>query len=190
MIANLSITDLGPDDDVLVQEVAALLVEGFRHLAPTAWGNVESASAAVRESFASDRISRVALDADGAALGWIGGIRQYSGHSWELHPLVVRTDLQGRGIGRALVEDFEQRVVERGGTTIFLGTDDEQGQTSLGNIDLYPNVWAHVRKIRNLRRHPYEFYQKLGFVIVGVMPDANGFGKPDIFMAKRVGLAR
>jgi len=26
----------------------------------------------------------------------------------------------------------------------------------------------------------------MGFVIVGVLPDANGFGKPDIFMAKRV----
>lgn len=34
--------------------------------------------------------------------------------------------------------------------------------------------------------HPYEFYQKLGYSIVGVLPDANGFEKPDIFMAKRV----
>jgi len=33
----------------------------------------------------------------------------------------------------------------------------------------------------------YEFYQKLGFVIVGVMPDANSVGKPDIYLAKRVG---
>jgi aminoglycoside 6'-N-acetyltransferase I len=32
--------------------------------------------------------------------------------------------------------------------------------------------------------HPYEFYQKLGYVIVGVIPDANGPGKPDILMAK------
>ncbi len=38
--------------------------------------------------------------------------------------------------------------------------------------------------IRNPGGHPYEFYQKLGYVIVGVVPDANGFGKPDIYMAK------
>jgi len=32
----------------------------------------------------------------------------------------------------------------------------------------------------------YEFYQKLGFTIVGIIPDANGWGKPDILVAKRV----
>jgi aminoglycoside 6'-N-acetyltransferase I len=185
---NLRITDLRPGDGPLIHQVAVLLVDGFKQIAPTAWPDIESAIAEVRESFASDRISRVAIDHDGAALGWIGGIRHYRGQVWELHPLVVRTDLQGRGIGRALVLDFEQRIAERGATTIFLGTDDEQGQTSLGAIDLYPDVWTHVQKMRNLRRHPYEFYLKLGFVIVGVMPDANGFGKPDILMAKRVAL--
>jgi len=40
--------------------------------------------------------------------------------------------------------------------------------------------------IKNLQQHPFEFYQLLGFEIVGLVPDANGFGKPDILMAKRV----
>jgi aminoglycoside 6'-N-acetyltransferase I len=68
--------------------------------------------------------------------------------------------------------------------TILLGTDDEDGMTSLSNIDLFPNPLAHVPDIRNLKGHPYEFYQKQGFVIIGVLPDANGPGKPDIYMAK------
>ncbi len=41
-------------------------------------------------------------------------------------------------------------------------------------------------EIRNLHGHPYEFYLKNGFSIVGAVPDANGYGKPDIIMAKRV----
>jgi aminoglycoside 6'-N-acetyltransferase I len=81
---------------------------------------------------------------------------------------------------------LEEQVRQRGGLTIWLGTDDEDDQTSLSGVNLYPNVWEHLTKIRNLRDHPFEFYQKLGFVIVGVMPDANGRGKPDIYMAKRV----
>ncbi len=65
-------------------------------------------------------------------------------------------------------------------------TDDEDGLTSLSGVDLYPDVWQHVAAVRNLGGHPYEFYQKCGYVIVGVVPDANGPGKPDILMAKRV----
>ncbi|HEY6420826.1 MAG TPA: GNAT family N-acetyltransferase [Candidatus Binataceae bacterium] len=183
----MRIINLRPENETLIRQVAAMLVEGFRQMAPDAWPDMESALTEVRESLCAGRLSRVAVDGDGVAIAWIGGIRQYSGHVWELHPMVVRRDQQGRGIGRALVEDFEQRVIERGAQTILLGTDDELGQTSLGNVDLYTDLGDRIRDIRNLGRHPYEFYQKLGFAIVGVLPDANGPGKPDIFMAKRVG---
>ena len=120
-------------------------------------------------------------------LGWIGGMSQYSGHVWELHPLVVDARHRRQGIGRALVLDFEVRARERGGLTILLGSDDETDQTSLSGVDLYSDTWQHIAHIRNLGGHPYEFYQKLGFTIVGVVPDANGRGKPDILLAKRIG---
>ena len=182
----MRIVDLRFDDDKAVQQTAGILVAGFAKHWPNAWSDMESALAEVRESFAPDRISRVAVDGDGTVTGWVGGISQYDGNVWELHPLVVRPDRQGQGIGRALVSDLEEQVRQRGGITVFLGTDDEDDMTSLSGIDLYPDVWHHVAKITNLRRHPFEFYQKMGYVIVGVVPDANGLGRPDILMARRV----
>jgi aminoglycoside 6'-N-acetyltransferase I len=182
----MPITDLHPTDERLIQQIAAMLVAGFAEHWPNAWPDLDSALETVRESFGEERISRVALDEHGNAVGWIGGMAQYDGNVWELHPLVVRQDRQRQGLGRALVADFEAQVGERGGLTIWLGTDDEHNLTSLSGVDLYPNVWEHIANIKNLGGHPYEFYQKLGFVIVGVMPDANGPGKPDIYMAKRM----
>jgi aminoglycoside 6'-N-acetyltransferase I len=60
-------------------------------------------------------------------------------------------------------------------------------QTTLSDIDLYADLPTHLASVRNLKQHPYEFYQRLGYTIVGVVPDANGIDKPDILMAKRVG---
>jgi aminoglycoside 6'-N-acetyltransferase I len=181
------IVDLRPGDAALVRQVAELLVEGFREHEPEAFPDMGVALAEVRRSFDQERLSRVAVATSGAALGWIGGIRHYRGRAWELHPLVVRPDRQRLGVGRALVRDLEERVHERGAITIWLGTDDVDAQTSHSGVDLYPDVLSHAARIRNLRGHPYEFYQKLGYVVVGVLPDANGRGRPDIFMAKRVG---
>jgi aminoglycoside 6'-N-acetyltransferase I len=183
---NMRIIDLDPNDQWTIEEAAALLVEGFKGHWPRAWPDMGSALEEAREALEPGRICRVALDGNGEIAGWVGGIPQYHGNVWELHPLVVRPGLQRRGIGRALVHDLEQQVRARGGLTITLGTDDEDDMTTLAGVDLYPDVWAHVASIRNLRGHPYEFYQKCGFVIVGVVPDANGPGKPDILMAKRV----
>lgn len=184
----MHIIDLLPGDEKAIQQVAALLVEGFKEHWPNAWPTIDAALDEVRASFGEERVSRVAVDQNGTVLGWIGGIRSdgYDGHVWELHPLVVRPDRQREGVGRALVTDLEARVRERGCTTLMLGTDDEDGMTTLAGIDLYPDICGHVARIKNLRGHPYAFYQKMGFVIIGVLPDANGPGKPDIWMAKRV----
>jgi aminoglycoside 6'-N-acetyltransferase I len=180
-----SILDLATVDEAAIKQAANLLVEGFRDDWPEAWPTEGGALKEVREALGEGRICRVALGEDGAVLGWIGGIPSYEGKVWELHPLVVRPDVQRRGIGRALVADLEARVRERGALTLWLGTDDEAGMTTLSGVDLYPDVLGHLANIENLRGHPYEFYQKLGFSIIGVMPDANGWGKPDIYLAKR-----
>ncbi|NJL40785.1 MAG: GNAT family N-acetyltransferase [Leptolyngbyaceae cyanobacterium SM1_4_3] len=180
----MRIINLKPDMQEAIAQIATLLVEGFKQHWKTAWTDLDSALEEVHESFGADRISRVAVDELGKVLGWIGGIEQYDGKVWELHPLVVDAAYQGQGIGRSLVTDLSECARERGGLTLWVGTDDEDDMTSLAGVNLYPNVFDHIAQIQNLKGHPYEFYQKCGFVIVGVVPDANGLGKPDILMAK------
>jgi len=182
----MQIVDLRPDDEAVIHQAALLLVDVFREHAPDAWPDLEAGLAEVRESLQPERISRVALDEDGTVLGWIGGMPGYHGRVWELHPLVVAPAHQRQGIGRALVTDLEALARERGGLTLWAGADDEDGRTSLGGADLYRDLPGQLAGVRNLGDHPYEFYQRLGFTIVGVLPDANGFGKPDIFLAKRL----
>lgn len=182
----MQIIGLRAEDEQLLVAAATLLVDGFREHWPAAWPTLEAALEEVHEALVPEHICRAALDDSGELLGWIGGQPAYDGNVWELHPLVVRPGRQGEGVGRALVADFAAQVAARGGLTIMLGTDDEADLTSLSGVDLYPNPLAHLAALSNRRRHPYEFYLRCGFAVVGVIPDANGFGKPDILMARRV----
>jgi aminoglycoside 6'-N-acetyltransferase I len=186
-VIHMMIIDLKAEDKDLIGQAAQLLYESFIGIS-LAWPSLEKALEEVYDSISESgdgQISRVAVD-QGAVVGWIGGKSMYDGNVWELHPLVVKESFRGKGIGRALVEDLEKLVAERGALTIWLGTDDENGATSLSDTDLYENLAEKISGIKNLKRHPFEFYQKVGFSIVGVMPDANGIGKPDIYMAKCV----
>ena len=160
---------------------------------PLGWATLADALEEV-----TDRLDNTERDGDGESLflaavegdevlGWIGMLPSYSGRVYELHPLVVRRDQQRRGIGTALVWALEKEAKERGGLTLHLGADDERsgGETSLANTDLYDDLPRRLREFEP-GTHQAKFYMKLGFKIIGIMPDANGIGKPDIFMAKRL----
>jgi hypothetical protein len=61
------------------------------------------------------------------------------------------------------------------------------GSTSLFGVDLFPDALAKLLAIQpSPAGHPFFFYLRLGYEPVGLLPDANGFGKPDILMAKRI----
>lgn len=181
---------LVPDDTDAVEGAARVLHAAFLD-SSYSWETLQAARDEVRESFGPGRLSLVARGETGEVVGWIGGIREYA-RVWELHPLAVAPSWQRGGIGRALVAALETRVAAEGALVLHLGTDDERGpafpagRTSLFGVDLYPDPLKHLRTIRNLRGHPYEFYLRCGFSITGVVPDASGIGEPDILMAKRV----
>ena len=174
------------DDERLIQQAAQLLMDAFHEHWPAAWPVLEEAVKEIHEMLETQRICRAAVDDAGNLLGIIGCIPTYDGNVWELHPLAIQPHTQRQGIGRALVDDFEEQVRLRGGLTITLGSDDEDDMTSLSGINLFENTWEKIQNIRNLKDHPFGFYQKMGYVITGIVPDTNGRGKPDIIMSKRV----
>jgi aminoglycoside 6'-N-acetyltransferase I len=174
-----------PESEIILQQMAEILVVGFRpHW--TAWATTDEALEEIHMILDKGFIRVALADDRDTVLGGIGGLPEYDGNVWELHPLVVHPDYQQQGIGRALVADFEQLVKQRGGLTIQLGTDDEDEMTSLAGCDLYDNLCEQIAYIQYLKGHPYQFYEKCGYRITGVVPDANGRGKPDIIMSKRV----
>jgi aminoglycoside 6'-N-acetyltransferase I len=181
---NWRMVDLASDAG-LTGQTAQLLLDTFRGRTED-WQDLDSATHEVEESLGPDRVSRVLVDRSGRVLAWIGALPTYGGRVWEIHPLVVGESHRRQGIGRALVEDLERCAATRGVLTLWAGSDDERDETTLSGTDLYPDIPAALAGIRNLKQHPYEFYLRLGFRVAGVVPDANGVGKPDILLAKRV----
>jgi aminoglycoside 6'-N-acetyltransferase I len=179
----MNIVDLASQPGNMREQAANLLVEHFDE--PLGWRDLDSAREEVarvlREGFAWAMLDSQTL------VGWVGGLPEYDGRVWELHPMVVHSAFRRRGIGRALAAAFEAEAQNRGALTVTLGTDDNTGMTSLSGVDLYSQLPQHLAELRDLGRgHPFLFYRKLGFVVTGVMPDANGPGRPDIYMSKRI----
>ena len=123
---------------------------------------------------------------NGTIVGLIGAQAQYGTTGWELHPLLVEQRYQRRGFGKALVVALEDVLRARGALVIYLGTDDEHFRTSLSDGDLFHDTFTKIRSLKNRADHPYSFYVRCGYQVVGVIPDANGWHKPDIMMAKRL----
>ena len=180
----MKIVDLALTDPSVRARCAELLVEGFAEHWPDAWPELDDAIEEVGECLGLGPV-RVALDGD-AVLGWIGAREEYRGHVWEIHPIVVDAGCRRSGIGRSLVGEIERLASAAGATTLRVGSDDESEMTSIGGVDLYPDVLSHLQRIEDRKGHPFGFYLKLGFSIVGVLPDANGPGEHDLLLAKRV----
>lgn len=169
-------------------DAARILREALAHL-PSAYNAPGEAEAEVALRCADrDWLGHAALEGE-RLVGWIGAIRTYS-HGWEIHPLVVAPDRQRCGIGSALLAALEARARSAGVLTLFLGSDDDYGGTTLFGRDLWPDVVGHVAAIQvTTRGHALTFYRRHGYRIVGLLPDVNGAGRPDIMLAKRLGEA-
>src|SRR5262245_17032103 len=141
---DFQIRDL-PNEDNAIHQAAEILVAAMAINWPDAWPSLDDGLEEVHEMLAKDRICRAAMAGE-KVLGWIGGIPEYDGNVWELHPMAVHPDYQNNGIGSALVRDLEQQVAARGALTLMLGTDDENNATSLSSLDLYEDILGYLAK--------------------------------------------
>lgn len=180
----ISITTLRADNTARTLDVASLLIDGFRGISD-AWPDMASAHYEVVNNSTPTHVSLIAC-MDEAVVGWVAANPQYDGHAWELHPLVVASAFRRRGIARALVTTLCAHVKAKGATTLFVWCDDEGGYTSLSGTTLYPDPLVHVAQFTASSSHAAGFYRALGFSLCGVLPDANGIGKPDILFSLRV----
>lgn len=178
-INSVTLMEITTENEHYANSVKRLLIEAF----PQSYANISSEE--IREYFTDDRILILALY-ENVAIGMVGAIKQYGITGWELHPLIVSKKYQNMHLGTMLLAALESKVKALGGIMIYLGSDDVFNQTTLSNTDLYDHLYEKIQNIKNLDHHPYEFYQKNGYKIVGVFPDANGLGKPDIWLAKRL----
>jgi len=169
------------NSDQLVQ-AAQILTDSI----PEGWPTLRDALDEINRLLVPENTLLAAVENE-VVVGWGGILPEYGGKVFELHPLAVRSDRRGQGIGSAIVAALEDEARRRGGLTIRVGADDERdgGETSLANADLYDDLPGKIRDF-SPGTHQSGFYMKLGYKIIGVMPDANGPGKPDIFLGKRL----
>jgi aminoglycoside 6'-N-acetyltransferase I len=183
LLQGMTLLDLAGAAPPCREQAARLLHEAFNH--PIGWPSLEAARREVATVLAQGFALAAVESGSNLVLGWIGGLPEYDGRVWELHPLVVHPEHRRRGIGRELVTAFEAEARARGGWTATLGTDDDAGITSLADRDLYDDIPRHIADLRAPAwEHPFLFYRRLGYVVTGVMPDANGRGRPDIYLSK------
>ena len=185
----MQIVDFGALAPARHADAARILREALAHL-PSAYNALGEAEAEVALRCADrDWLGHAALEGE-RLVGWIGAIRTYS-HGWEIHPLAVAPDRQRCGTGSALLAALEARARDEGVLTLFLGSDDDYGGTSLFGRDLWPNVVSHLAATEaTARGHALTFYRRHSYEIVGLLPDVNGSGRPDIMLAKRLTTSR
>jgi aminoglycoside 6'-N-acetyltransferase I len=168
-----------------MEKAAKLLVETFSQSGMWPDLNEKIAADEVNECVDEQNIC-IGIKVDNTLIGWVC-LRPMYKTTWELHPMVIKTESQKKGYGKILITELEKRAVEKEIIGMFVGSDDETNKTSLSKIAITEdNIFDEIKNIKNHKNHPYEFYKKCGFIVVGIIPNANGPNKPDIWLWKDI----
>ncbi len=128
---------------------------------------LETAAEVVRDALAGvddGHYRLLVVERDRRVVGWsCHGLVPLSDGAWDLYWIVVDPDVQGVGLGRALLGAVEADVAALGGRWVLAETSDSAGYTAT-------------------RR----FYERAGYVVVGDVPDFYRDGDGRLTFGKRV----
>jgi len=173
------------ESDVIKKQAAQILLETFPKADMWPDINEQKAIETVNECTSGENIA-IGIKINEQLIGWMGLIPMYE-KTWEIHPMVIKHEYQKKGYGKILIDEMEKAAREKGIIGIVAGSDDETNKTSLSEKELTgENLFEEINKIKNYKNHPFEFYIKCGFSIVGIIPNANGPNKPDIWLWKDI----
>jgi len=169
----------------LIKEAEKMLIETFSKA--NMWPDLDKNKAAETvNKCLNDKNICLGITVNNSLIGWIG-LRPMYEKTWELHPMVVKNDCQKKGYGKILLKEAEKIARENGIIGIFIGSDDETNKTSLSDKEITgENIFDEIKNIKNYKNHPFEFYIKCGYCIIGMIPNANGPKKPDILLWKDI----
>jgi len=179
-----TICNIGESENT--RELAAeILYKTFTKINKDAWPDLESALTEVDECLEEPNIC-IGIKTGDELIGWVGLRPMYTA-TWELHPMVIKKEFQGKGYGKILLDELEKIAQEKNIIGIVAGSDDETFSTSLSEKEITSeNIFEEIVNIKNYKNHPYEFYKKCGYTIIGIIPNASGLNKPDIWLWKKI----
>lgn len=120
-------------------------------------------------------------------IAFVGVLRHVFPYAYQIEPLIVKEPFRGQGVGGRLLELIEFKLKDEGVRTLFITGPDTTGETSLYNKDLFDGegIVHHLSTV-DYGHEALSFYTKRGYQVSGVIPEANGAGKPEIMLAKRI----
>jgi len=174
------------DSKETIKQAAELLYITFSEINGTLWPkNEKDAFIEVKECIKGSNIC-IGIKLENKLIGW-AGLRPMYEKTWELHPMVIKQEFQGKKYGQKLLNELENIAYKNGIIGIVAGSDDETNSTSLSDKEINgENIFEEIKCIKNYKKHPFEFYKKCGYNIIGIIPNANGQNKPDIWLWKDI----
>lgn len=180
----VDVAGFDPADELRLDEAAYVLYRAASRFS-SALPTPEAALGELLDvSRTTDAITFVALNLAGEVCGLASASPYRSSAMLRMQLLVVDPPFQRRGVGRTLLRTVEEAGRELGMSTLMIALDDEAGLTPLAGRSLFPDPLAPMTKFVPPAAHPSTFLKRMGYALTGVLPEAAGPGRPELWFAR------